>query len=441
MHRRTEGELFRGNDKEMNVQQSVNFVFGKIPNTASEQGCDRTSSNELECDICKMGFNCRNELMDHLNNPALPDVQTGVFVTRNSADNSVTMKSALSNERDPSDSSVSFQPIDIKDATILVEATVQNDFDSTRIKWLCRQPSFHLSKFIKSKRQCEDAIRQGRVFVNQNVAIDTSRIVRENDVVTLVEKYESTNNNVVPSSSLKDEMASGAKIIKKLSSDERGKSSLVVAFKPVGMRCAGQFASDTLEMTTKSHFENIYGLANLYCQALSKIDTGCAGLCALTIGDSRTSDTSGQIHIVYTFTVLVHGSPDETWRTGVYTSIPKNGCRNWKKQKRDEVACNSDTIVTTQSTLELCDALFIHCRDTYQIKDGSSPSNTVSTLSIQSSHDDGRLANVISFTLRKLGFPVVNDRFAKRESSALPRRMKNLLKQKVCIGCYGIDIS
>jgi hypothetical protein len=265
--------------------------------------------------------------------------------------------------------------------------------------------------------------------------------VRENDVVTLVEKCEPMNNNVGTSTSLMDNMASGAKIIKKITSDNFGTSSLVVAFKPVGMRCVGQFSSGTLEMTTKSHFENLYGGINLICQAISKIDTGCAGLCVLTIGDSRTNDTSLRIQVVYTFTVLVHGSPDESWKTGVYISISKSGIRNWKKQKRDEVPSNSAPMVTTQSTLELHDALFIRCQDTYQIRDGVLPTNTVSTLSIQSSHDDGRLANVISYTLRKLGFPVVNDRFAKRESSALPRRMKNILKQKVCIGCYRVDIN
>jgi hypothetical protein len=270
--------------------------------------------------------------------------------------------------------------------------------------------------------------------------MDTSRIVRENDVVTLVEKYEPVNNNVCPSASLVDNIASGAKIIRNITTEDIGNSSLVVAFKPVGMRCMGQFSSGTLEMTTKSHVENLYGRVNLDCRTISKIDTGCAGLCVLTIGDSKTIDTSLRIQVVYTFTVLVHGSPDESWKTGVHTSISKSGSRNWKKQKREHVQRNSAPMVTTQSIIKLNDALFIQCQDTYQIRDSVFPTNTISTLSIQSSHDDGRLANVISYTLRKLGFPVVNDRFAKRESSALPRRMKNILKHKVCIGCYRIDI-
>jgi len=59
---------------------------------------------------------------------------------------------------------------------------------------------------------------------------------------------------------------------------------------------------------------------------------------------------------------------------------------------------------------------------------------------VQSRFDNGRLANVISFVLRKLGYPVVNDRFGKREFSALPRRIKNIVKQKVCIGCYCADV-
>lgn len=440
MHRRTEGELFRGNDKEINVQQSANFVFARVPPNAADQAIDRNSSNELVCNVCKIVFKSQNELLDHLDNPARPDVQTGLVFDRKSTDDSVTTKSTLSNEKDPSHNSVSFQSIDIKDATILVEATVQKEFDSTRIKWLCRQPGFPLSKCINSKRECEEAIKQGRIFVNQKVALDTSRIVRKNDVVSLAEKYEPTNNNAVLSTSLFDDMASGAKIIKEITLDRFGNSSLVVAFKPVGMRCLGQFSSSTLEMTTKRHFENLYGRVDLDCQPISKIDTGCAGLCVIMIGDPRTNDTNSRIHVAYTFTVLAHGTPDESWKSGVYISISKNGSRNWKKMKRDEVPSNSASMVTTHSSLELHDALFIKCQDTYQIRDGFLPTNTVSTLSIKSSHDDGRLANVISYTLRKLGFPVVNDRFAKRESSAWPRRMKNLLKQKVCIGCYRVDI-
>ena len=126
----------------------------------------------------------------------------------------------------------------------------------------------------------------------------------------------------------------------------------------------------------------------------------------LMIDDSRTNDTSLRIQVVYTFTVLVHGSPDESWKTGACTSISKSGSRNWKKQKRDEVLSNSAPMVTTQSTLGLHDFLFIQCQDTYQIRDGilPLPTNTVSTLNIQSSHDDVHIANVISFTLCKLVF-------------------------------------
>ena len=110
--------------------------------------------------------------------------------------------------------------------------------------------------------------------------------------------------------------------------------------------------------------------------------------------------------------------------------------RNWKRQKTD--GDETPPLDTTQTKLNLDDALFIECIDTYCIP--NTTDNYISTLEIRSGHDDGRLANTISYILRKLGYPVVNDRFARREASALPRRMKNLLKQKVCIGCYQVDI-
>jgi 23S rRNA-/tRNA-specific pseudouridylate synthase len=316
----------------------------------------------------------------------------------------------------------------------LLEATVAKEFASTRIKWLCRQPSFALSRHIKSKKQCEDAIKAGRVFINRTVAMDTGRIVHENDTVTLIEKFETAYK---VGANTCDELQSGVKIVKQLDSDQNGTPSLVVVYKPVGVRCVGQFASDTLEMITQNHHERIFGLANTRFRCLSKIDTGCAGLCVINIGDSKTHSYCPW-KILYTFTALVHGSPADDWKAGVYVGVSKSGCRNWKRQKTADDPANEMSFTTTQSRLDLDGALYIQCIDTYSIPNDD---NSLSTLMIKSGHDDGRLANTISFTLRKLGHPVVNDRFAKRESSALPRRMKNLLKQKVCIGCYQVDVT
>ena len=152
------------------------------------------------------------------------------------------------------------------------------------------------------------------------------------------------------------------------------------------------------------------------------------------------------LKVLYTFTALVHGHPPEEWKRGVFVQVPTEGLRQWKRQKTTQqessvetggdVDSVSNSIATSSRELDLDNALFIQCHDSLTVEG----EQKISTLTIQSRFDDGRLSNVISYVLRKLSYPVVNDRFSKREYSALPRRMKNIIKQKVCIGCYQLDI-
>jgi hypothetical protein len=46
----------------------------------------------------------------------------------------------------------------------------------------------------------------------------------------------------------------------------------------------------------------------------------------------------------------------------------------------------------------------------------------------------------ICHLLRQLGFPVVGDAFSKREYYTLKRSIRNRLKDKLCIGCFKVDI-
>lgn len=437
MHRRTEGELFRGTVREVNVQQSINLIFAKVRSADISAESNHAAPNDLKCSICQMIFSCREELVNHLANPALPDINAELNDNESPEDKITAAKKQRVAKDSSSREPVPFQPpTDIDSATILVETIVTKEFDSTRIKWLCRQPSFALSRYIKSKKQCEDAIKAGRVFINRQVALNTGRIVHENDAITLIEEQV---NDINANASCGDELQSGVKIIEQFGTDNNDIPSLVVAYKPVGVRCIGQFASDTLEMITKKHFDSKFG-RQLNLQCLSKIDTGCSGLCVLTMSDTEHSSSSMPT-VVYSFTALVHGIPDESWKTGVYVNVAKSGNRNWKRQKTKADDTNADDEMapsTTQLRLDLNDALFIRCPDTYCIPGDNA--NHISTLHIESSHDGGRLANTISYILRRLGYPVVNDRFAKRESSSLPRRMRNLMKQKVCIGCYQVNL-
>ncbi|KAL7531737.1 hypothetical protein ACHAWF_003890, partial [Thalassiosira exigua] len=433
VHRRTEGDLFDRSVKHINVQQSINFAFAcKI-----EFEVKSSKRGEKACNICKLEFESSELLRSHLAAPALPDVANQTSDKEDVDENNAMGEGSNSGEKQSS-APLPLQPIDIQDATILIEAAVTARFDSKRIKWLCRQNDFPLSKFIKSKSQCEGAIKKGRVFVNQEVALDSGRIVRENDVVTLVEEYEPVND-----AQTKDEIGriedSEVRFVKELTS-LNSQVALEVVYKPVGIRCAGSFSPNTLEMITKTNVEHKRGTSGTFCHAISKLDTGCAGLCLVAISPTKITETElKSLTVLYTFTALVHGRfPDKMCTV----KAPTTGLRQWKRQRTDqnENKYNAEDgepifVATSNTDLNLENALLIKCEDTLQVAE-----QHMSTLSVQSRFDSGRLANVISFVLRKLGYPVVNDRFAKREYSALPRRLRNIAKHKVCIGCYRIDV-
>mmetsp|Transcript_27295 Transcript_27295/g.57429 ORF Transcript_27295/g.57429 Transcript_27295/m.57429 type:complete len:686 (-) Transcript_27295:46-2103(-) len=431
-HRRTDGDLFTGSEFEINVERSVNFILEEFPCHPSVT-TDTCITSASMCHICKLHFDDPEQLSDHLRHPAVPDP--------------VEPLSPVKRTPKPSSRTPSFKPLTFNEATILAEAQVTRNLDSKRLKWICRQSDFPLSKIFKSKKECTDAIKRGRVYVNQIAVLDDSRIVRENDTVSLVNEYaslhKSTEHVILPDPNGPQDEMMGVRFVKIIPLQKPQGTTLMIAYKPVGMRCFGSFCSNTLEMITKNYTALCRPGETPSCHPVSKLDTGCEGLCALLMGTSKCDNGSlASMKINYYFSVLVHGEPTEQLKQGVYVAVPTNGIRLWKRQRisKEKQHNNKDgnnDLAILSSELDLDGSLFIQCQDTFHYGEGN---ETISTLTVQSRHDDGRVANIISYSLRKLGYPVVNDRFAKREFAALPRRMRNLLKQKVCICCHSIDI-
>ena len=438
-HQRTEGDLFDGSVKHINVEKSINFVFAF--KESKEQSY--TPSEETTCTICRLKFESKDQLLAHLDAPSLPDVVTGANMTKKGSGSTkikqTHAKTACGSKQQIDSSPPPYKQIDFDDEKVLIEATVVSEFDSKRIKWLCRQDNFPLSRFIKSKSQCEEAIKKGRVFVNRAVALDSGRIVREGDTVSLtaIHKHSTCSKDT-------ENEKSDIQVVREIQLQNKG-ITLHVAYKPVSIRCVGSFSPNTLEMKMKKRVDYIHGTKSMFCHPMSKLDTGCAGLCVLAVSATKIAEKDvSSVKVLYTFDVLVHGAPPEHWKaSGIYAQVPLEGLRQWKRQKTNQQQSTGDnppdalsSIVTSQSTLDLDGALYIQCSDSLQIDE-----QHISTLKVQSRFDSGRLANVISYVLRKLGYPVVNDRFGKREYLALPRRMKNIIKQKVCIGCFALVVT
>ena len=204
-HQRTEGDLFDGSVKHINVEQSINFVFEVCKEDSAKEKAEPLVEGEHACSICKLKFNTNEELQAHLNAPGLPDIVTGAYENKKNVKSGRketshpdhTDETAKKNEKKQVPLSPFKQSIDKDDASIIVEAKVCSTFDGKRIKWLCRQQGFStFSQYIKSKSQCEEAIKKGRIFVNRQVALDSSRIVVDGDLISLVKECQPQKDTV-----------------------------------------------------------------------------------------------------------------------------------------------------------------------------------------------------------------------------------------------------
>ena len=336
------------------------------------------------------------------------------------------------------------------DYTIREHALVSPEFDGKRLRWYCRQVSVFAS--IKSKKQCEVMIKAGKIHVNGKEVCDSSRIIRDGDTVSIVE----SNNKVSRSGEKQTESEAttagvrgiGVKIVRVLN------SGLLIVFKPTGTRTKGSFSPDTLEMIVSSLVND-----GRQYTALTKLETGCPGLICCVVSGSRCL-VDNPVAVSYRYTTLVFGNVPVHWSRGVYVTMPKNSYRRWKSKKsaaaaamrvgeedgdcadehdtEEELSAGTDFtpfVASEGSSGHLDHYLYIRC-----VERTESAQMSASTLEIHSAALDGRLCNMICYVLRKLNHGVVNDRFCKREFAELPRAVRNRLKSKICIGCYGLEI-
>ncbi len=506
-HRRTGGDLYGGNDTDMAVHQSINFIFEFVDGVMGICSDEIDSSGEQSiqglqgyfCSVCEQSFSSEAALHAHLEAPALPDIQTGDFLhakeKKDSSDYSAQDVNGSKTEQTPTkdekitlrkqvpafkSSETREKPQDgaLEEDMKLAETIVPEQYASKRLKWLCRQDDFHpFSQHIRSKKQCIDAIRDGRIYVNGSVAQDSGRIVKEGDVLVLLRKVRDATSShgqggTDEGSCLEPPLSFGVEV-KKILSISKGDDELtkfIVAYKPVGIRAVGQFSDRTLESITKSilmkdrTFISTSNLSSssISCTSLTKLDTGCAGLCLLVANVEDPCDTFAKpnsipaVKVTYHFTALIHGHVPQEWDHGVYVKLSGTGSRRWKRQKVDSLEENTEAsnemeevehdIHTTNVSQDSNDSLFIQCIDRYEdeptrtLKEGNNNPTRLSTVIVRSSRDAGRLSNVICFHLRKLRYPVVNDRFCKREYASLPRIMRNIIKNRLCLGCYGFGL-
>jgi 23S rRNA-/tRNA-specific pseudouridylate synthase len=274
--------------------------------------------------------------------------------------------------------------------------------DGKRLRWYLQHcVPLQGSKTSYSKRESEQLITTGKVQLNGKVEMHSSRILKAGDFVVL-------GTSAVPSE-MRSQNSASLEIIDSWS------STCFIVWKPVGMRPIGSFDENTMERIFSEQQNGIY-------KSMSKIDTGCSGLCLLS--SEVAIDQAKSSPLTHIFTALVHGHVPVQWASGVDINLSIDELRRWKKKRK-----------AANDTHSFCRAQ-VRCLEQTSARE-TLPA--LSTVQISVSSDVSGLANIISYYLRKdAAHPVVGDRFTSSEYLALPRSIRNRLKQRLCMSCTGI---
>lgn len=715
-HRRTNGDNYRGNDMDINVENSINFVFSVLAGDKVEEGDLQSTksspaASKITCDICGISFPTTKKLEGHMRSSAIPDI----ILDDNKKHKIIESKTKEPDKKDDILVNISSGQQNIdgtnNNDNVLVQSLVSLEQDGKRLRWYCHYCStnslwlltsttaatfttdsniHHSSRKIetittnglveaaatkisnkrkrgqnnhgngvvnttkvkiKSKKEWNECIKAGRVKVNGIVAMDTSRILKNGDIVSVLreERKKEVNTNIIIKESdntgdkktnqiIRDNQKTTANNNEESSnlycgddtnindtvnlknsrqdvhivdfipissssfnSNSTVKNLMVVAYKPVGCRVIGSFSNRTLEMivadlfmksvrrirdqamdtNTNNNVDNILScfdksdgnssfINNIIsddckCDALSKLDTGCAGLVVLllttkiktnnesertttkislqnnnnniidspnSIISDRNKTTKGSniqalnhnmdvtIKIKKLFCALLHGHVPKEWDDGVIIKIAKHklqSSQSWKKKTKTQKSIaetNYDNqsidesnhpnslveIIPVSSTFNLqsvydddtrdddkkYEYLFIQCTQrtstiaigeekemkldenvkrmssisdnidkdqqkkrtlpklssvkiAYCIK--NNPHSKPSQSTLPPSFTFFSVKNILYILRKELKYPVVNDFYCKqKEFSSLPRLMKNIVKNKLCILCYEVHV-
>eukprot|EP00978_Attheya_sp_CCMP212_P037844 scaffold182037_cov44-Attheya_sp.AAC.1 len=513
-HRRTLGQHY-GGESDMNVEKSLNFLFEQKTPSQNHTTAPRPTTIVTDCcscHICGMDVSTPDELTAHLEAPArpistpttmaksLPPSDDGTGETSNiipkgkatTNKRKMIVESADGSPMSHGEKSVSHSGRELtrqsddgtrREGIATVEANdnkasrviVAKEHEGKRLKWYCR----NVLDSSLTKKECDNAIKDGRVLVNQSPALDSSRILHEFDTVTLLHSSSQSHSHSqqsldvpssadLPSTSPVDtqQMHQGVRMI----AHESDKSIMVV-YKPVGIRACGTFSSKTLEgiMSTCAPISQEEEQQQQW-RCLTKLDTGCAGLCVMSSTMPADNGTSSNINLEVTsvFTALVHGTVPHEWHVnGAWLTLDTQGSRQWKRKNRPDDDLSEDKLLSTATdnglqvkSTEIIseqkapgERIFVKaissatcCLDVQKRRnvdqDDTVMPVVVSTIEISVSSQCSRLCNALCHMLRtKYQLPVVNDRFCKQEFMTLPRSMRSVLKQKLCIGCFGVTLT
>ena len=410
-HRRTEGDRYSGRASDTNVIGSIHFVF-QDAQTATRTIPATVSPMSHVCSVCQATFATLRELSNHLDAPAIPEVNettmsdgTTAQTIQNKDDSSCNTILNKPEQSETSSSGVS--RIDDLDMEKSKELIVSNEAEGKRLRWFLQKNVSGLSK-----RQAEVSIQNGLVLLNGEQALDSSRILRCGDVILVCGTQH--HQPTIPKERLEI-----------LYRDP----PLLVAFKPAGMRTKGRFPQ-TMEFVVSEQEGTFYS-------SLSPLDTSSPGLCALIQNEDGKNNITPP-SILHSLTALVYGPlPDDGWKP--YRDVTIAIQPKWKKKKRKQHDVEDDG---SSPTFYQERARLYPLQDTQKMIQGNDEGSTsvicLSTIRIETNSPSA--ASWCRF-LRLDGCGVVGDTHCRREYLTLKRSIRNRIKDKCMIGCYHIRVN
>jgi len=463
-HRRTEGVLFKGSSKDANVSESMHFVFaelcssGRQDNKTHDSVGPETLTKERNkayvCAICEESFDTISELRLHLESPVrIPMVSDAIGSSnvpsgdkqsfRKESEQDLNAKHISSPIVKPS---VKTKPEQVHNDNLKIGGiTVSVDCDGKRLRWFLQHSKISGFKFTKSL--AESTIRAGLVVVNGQAALDSSRILRAQDDVKILRKDAAGEHDPRGNSTIKTtQMGPKRPRIEILKRSSTSSPKWLVAMKPSGMRARGEIPG-TLESILSEQVGERY-------TCISSLETSCSGLCVLAHTNCNETESASQFHdnsidekfsILHTLTVLVHGIPtSDDWfssRTALLASEAKwrQKKRNKKRKLVEERSSEPQEETETKNTIQKFVTAEVMVKESRSLTDGKSSGKSIGLSTLQVVTHETSTSSIRHY-FRKEGFPIVGDAFCKQEYLKLKRSIRNRVKNKLCIGCFRVEI-
>eukprot|EP00536_Pseudo-nitzschia_multiseries_P013872 jgi/Psemu1/36760/gm1.36760_g len=469
-HRRTEGALFMGSAKDANVSDSTHFVFAPSTTTAEAAadaaaiGDEPTTPSETEaakhhCPICRAVFDSESDLLAHQSSPVRPPPPREATAPDTDDNHCRSLPQTRESKPDPTLPSTTEythkppqglpDPDNDDDSTTegRLVWVVPGEADGKRLRWFLQHNSISTSTRSFTKRLAEAAIRDGFVSVNGVVARDSSRILRVADRIVLNDG-SSTCTTAADASTKR----SPVEIVHRSST-----SDWLVARKPSGMRTKGSNTPGTLEHCVSQQEGSRYA-------SLSALETSCQGLCVVVVvvcagasgeAEERRATPPRSISVTHFLTVLVHGRVPGEWgpcRKASLAMEPKwRQKKKSKKRKCDlELELSTEDAPVTSMSMSNpedgegdaeSDGERRHFSPGVHVHAVRRGSNSRSYAIDPNDRHAGALVEQHLPLFRKEGFPVVGDSFCKHEYSGLKRSIRNRIKDKLCIGCFRVEVT